>query len=471
MKLGLRRLAGLAPLAALLLGAGLAASCGGSPPPDSPRGVVLVLLDTVRADHLGSYGYERPTSPHLDALAAEGVRFESALASAPWTLPSVAAILAGQYSERAWNGFLTKSLVEDLQRAGVRTAAFTEGVFVSERFGFDRGFDAWSEKEGNLPMRRRDGRPASEPGGGIDHTFAAAEAWLAENADAPFFLLIHTYEPHAPYTHRRFAKDLDPGRLGETFSLRDLQALRDGELELTEGELRYVTALYDGDLERTDRALGGLLETLKQLDLSNRVAVIVTSDHGEDLGSRYARNRFDHGHALRDELMKVPLVLYDPARDDGGRVVEAPVRSIDILPTVAELLGVPVPGDHADGRSLVGLLDGEEQDERLALLGQTRWGPRRVGLRTADHKYIHTVPSRREETALEPSPPRRQLYDLGADPGETRNLVRERPELATALFELLAEEHPGTARRVGQDLGDESDPDWKARLEALGYVR
>ena len=122
---------------------------------------------------------------------------------------------------------------------------------------------------------------------------------------------------------------------------------------------------------------------------ANRVAVIVTSDHGEDLDSRYESNRFDHGHALRDELVKVPLVLYDPARDDSGRVVEAPVRSIDILPTGAELLGVPVPGDHADGRSLLGLLDGEEQDERLALLGQTRWGPRRVGVRTADHKYIH----------------------------------------------------------------------------------
>ena len=94
-----------------------------------------------------------------------------------------------------------------------------------------------------------------------------------------------------------------------------------------------------------------------------------------------------------------------------------------------------------------------------------------MGVRTTDHKYIHAVPSRREETALEASPPRRQIYDLAADPGETRNLVGERPELAKALSELLAEQHPGTSRRVGQDLGDENDPDWKARLEALGYVR
>lgn len=208
------------------------------------QGVVVILLDTVRADHLGCYGHERPTSPNIDSLAREGVLFTQAVSTSPWTLPSVAAMLAGSYYERVFGRKLTSSVVESIRSAGIKTAAFTEGGYVSRFFEFDRGFETWSEEEGAVqlmtkPGQRRDPRKKSD----VDRTFAAAEKWLSECGKERFFLFLHTYEPHTPYTHHDFTEGLDAGRVGPAFTLEDVEAVKRRDLKLTESEIAYVRAM------------------------------------------------------------------------------------------------------------------------------------------------------------------------------------------------------------------------------------
>ena len=436
------------------------------------QGVVLILLDTVRADRLGCYGYERrPTSPNLDALARTGVRFAQTVAPAPWTLPSMAALLSGQYSERVFEDTLGFSIVEAFHDAGIETVAFTEGGFVSRAFAFDRGFDEWTEEEGAVQLLRNGQQRDPGKTGGIARTFTAVERWLSKPHAGRFFLFVHTYEPHTPYTNHDFTRGLDPGRVGPVFTLRDVHHVKQQTLVLTAAETAYVEALYDGDIASTDRHVGRLLRALDTFGLADRVAVIVTSDHGEGLGAPYPHNTADHGHALLDALVMVPLIIRDPTDAAArGVVVEEQVRTIDILPTVASLMQVPLAGP-LDGRSLLPLLHGEEDGERLALIGQTKAGPPRVGLRTMGHKYIKTLSQSAEGfEPLDPPPPERQLYDLRNDPRERDNLVDRRPELATALDTLLERQHPGKNVRISPAAVNQVDPELRERLRSLGYL-
>jgi arylsulfatase A-like enzyme len=435
------------------------------------QGVVLIMLDTVRADRLGCYGYEkRPTSPHLDVLSGEGVRFSQTVTTSPWTLPSVAAMLAGQYSERVFADTLASSVVESLQQAGIETAAITEGGFVSKAFAFDRGFDEWTEEEGEVQLLKRGQRRDPDKQGGIDRTFAAAERWLSRRHPGRFFLFVHTYEPHTPYTNHDFTEGLDSGRVGPVFSLGHVRQVTRQEVVLTEAETEYIDALYDGDIASADRHLGRLLAKLDERGLADRVAVIVTSDHGEELGQHYPHKTGDHGHALLDTMMLVPLIIRDPGGRYSTRVIDDQVRIIDVLPTVADLLDVPVE-PSLDGRSLLPLMNGNESGERLALIGQAKAGPARVGLRSMGHKYIKSLLVAGQRRPLFPMPPPQQLYDLAVDPQELDNLADRRPEMARTLDELLQQRHPGQNVLISPDVANDVDPELIERLKSLGYLQ
>jgi len=434
------------------------------------QGVVLIVLDTVRADHLSCYGYERSTSPRIDALAREGVRFEQAVAPSPWTLPSVVGLLAGQYPDRVFQGRLASSAVETLQAAGIETVAFTEGGYVSKHFALDRGFDEWTEEEGAVQFLQPGQQRDPNKTGGVERTFARAGQWLAQHGDERFFLLVHTYEPHTPYTNHDFVGGLDPGRIGPVFTLAHVSEVEARKLVLTPAETEYVTALYDSDIANADRHVGRLLDKLDELGLTDRVAVIVTSDHGEELGDHYPHNTGDHGHSLRDPLLMVPLIVRNPAVSYDTQVVDQQVRLIDVMPTVTDLMGVGLQSS-IDGRSLLPLMSGDETEERLALAGHTKNGPMRAGLRWLGHKYIMNVPSEGERSPLVPEPPPQQLYDLRVDPGELHNLVSERPRLLAVLDRLLHEQHPGWNSPISPDVSNEVDPELIERLRSLGYLR
>lgn len=448
-----------------------ALACGSEPEapsaaldPSRPFGAVVFLLDTVRADRVSSYGYERTTTPAIDALAARGVLFEQVASFSSWTLPSTVALLSGDYPQRVLDDDteMQRSLAEDFAAAGYRTAAFTEGAFVSRRWGMDRGFRDYHETERATLVEKG--------GSDVEGTFAAASSWLRENASSPFFLLIHTYEAHIPYRNRDFVGERAPERIGPTFELARKREIERGELVLTEAERDYVRDLYDGDVRSTDRHVGAFLELLAELGLDERTVVAVTSDHGEDMGEHFGSWIGGHGHTLRDDLLLVPLVIRDPTREFAKSRVDLQVRAFDLLPTVAELLGVQVSGELA-GRSLLPVMQGEETAHRVAMSGENRRGAARIALRDGRFKYIAAIEHEPREGELPgPKVPRAQLYDLARDPGETTNLARKRPEVTQRLARSLAAWWNGLGGPPVEVKTNELDPKLRERLKALGYL-
>jgi len=467
-----RSMIGVIPSVAVSVLVLLLLGCGEDPvepaqalaPPDSsrPLGAVVILLDTLRSDHLSSYGYERPTSPAIDELARRGALFETVASYSTWTLPGTVAVLAGDYPPRVFDEKLRmqRSLVEAFSKGGYRTAAFVEGGYVSRRWGMDRGFDEFSEE-------RESGSAATT----VAATFNAARRWLAANGEEPFFLLIHTYEVHMPYTNRDFAGGLDSGRVGPSYEMDFLERVRAGEIELSEAEGKYIRALYDGDVRSADRHVGELMAFLGEIGIADRTVVAVTSDHGEEMGEEFALYIGGHGHSLRDNLLLVPLVIDDPTRDFSEKRITAQVRSLDVLPTVAELLGVGVP-EAIGGRSLVPLLDGDEVEHRVAMSAENNRGARRVAMRDGRYKLIRVVDPESEAgkdwQALDVPPT--QLYDLLADPDEDVNLATERPRLARAMSNSVARWFNGLNPKADTAQPQVTDEKLLERLRALGYV-
>jgi arylsulfatase A-like enzyme len=242
--------------------------------------------------------------------------------------------------------------------------------------------------------------------------------------------------------------------------VRDIQR---GEIRLEPRELRYIEALYDGDIRAADDALGRLLEALEAQGLTERTLVVVTSDHGEDLGDLDPQRAASHGHALKDPLVRVPLVIADPSDPRPGRRIAAQVRLVDVLPPIAARLGAP----HAleiEGRDLGPLLRGEALEPRVAFGGDTRVGPARRFVRTDAHKYIE------RHDAVAGAAPGRELFDLAADPREQRDVAAEQPDVAEVFSRMLAERN-GTepARAIAPPL-DALPAPLQERLRALGYT-
>ncbi len=425
--------------------------------PDPPQGALLVLLDTLRADRTSLHGHDRPTTPNLERLAEAGVVFERAHSTSPWTLPAMAGIMSGRLpaSDLFLDGVLQESLVGELARAGFATGGVTEGGYVSRHYGFDLGFTSWSERlVDTLEVKL---------GGRIEDTVDESLRWLAEHRAERFFLLVHTYEPHMPYTRRLFTGGLRSGGLGDAFELADLIRIRAGRLRLEAVQREYLAALYDGGVAKADQELGRLLEGIAELGLAETTLVVVTSDHGEDLGARDWRRAGFHGHSVYGELLHVPLVVVDPTRDFPVARVTAPVRSLDVMPTVLDLLGVHAP-DGREGRSLLPLLEGGEDAGRsVVAVGSRRGQRRRVAVMEGPLKLIGDAEASAEDEPLE-------LYDLSADPGELRNLAPERPELVARLRPELDDLRGRLEQRGGDDVEPVAKEQTRDALRALGYL-
>jgi len=470
-----RRSGGVAGLALLAVSAVGCGRDGGPPGPaldSAPRelqGAVLIVLDTVRADRVSAYGYSRATTPTLDRLAADGVLFEQVVSFAPWTLPSLATILSGKRADAVYvDNRLRESLVQTIGAAGYRTAAITEGGFFSSYFGFDLGFEHYVEEEGAVQLVHAGKRRDPGKTGGIETTFRLAGEWIAAHRQERFFLMIHTYEPHSPYRRHAFTEGLERGVIGDEFRIEMLSALRREEVRLSDPELDYLSALYDGGILESDRHVGAFLRRLEKEGLRDRTLVVVTSDHGEELGEHYRSRAGDHGHALFDDQLLVPLIFHHPLESYPVTRVAAQVRTMDILPTMAEILGAG-SGDRLDGASLVPLMRGAEQRGRPAVGGSTKGGPPRAFLRHLDYKFVAVLDPRQGTDPLPTPPPRYQLYDLRADPGERDDLAATRPELTRRLLGILHETAGGGGRPT--EVTEPVDGELRERLRSLGYLQ
>ncbi len=388
---------------------------GGDPRPD----IVLVVIDTLRADHLSAYGYRRPTSPRLDRLAAEGTLFLQSFSAATWTLPSTASLLTGlppdRHGARTGDDTLPEAavtLAEELRELGYRTAAITDGGFVDPQWGFGQGFDRYETTE-----RRDRGRQRVRQGA------AAALRFLEENRHAPFFLLLHTYEPHQPYFNREGFGDPFLREIGEeTGGAAAVEV--DPDLRLDERGLARAVALYDGEIRRVDHYFGQVLDRLAAR--AGRTAVVVTSDHGEEFQEHGSLDHF--AGKLFEENVRVPLILWAPrlAASPAGRRVAAPVSGLDVVPTLLALAGAPERARALPGRDLLAVAAGEPGSEPRALLVQglsTPAVPRAVRYRLDHRDRTLVFDALTGGTAG---------YDRAADPA----MARPGPA-ATALVERL----------------------------------
>lgn len=423
----------LLPLFALV-----ALSCGRS---GGKPNVLLIIVDTLRADRLGCYGARAVETPAIDRLARRGVRFDAAFTQAPFTLPSITSILTSLYPYRHQvrnnqtnldERFTT--LAELFHRAGYETGAVVGSTVLEKGRRLTQGFDFYDDdfpeemevydeelRAAGVPLGDRAQRRASD-------VTAAARDWLKEAGDGPFFLLVHYFDPHSKYDPPPPFKE------------------------------RYDRRPYDGEVAYTDDEIGRLLEGLRSRGLDGNTLVALVGDHGESLGEH---NEAEHGFFVYDSTIRIPMIVSMPGVIPGGRVENALVRAIDLFPTVAELAGVAVPAD-LDGRSLAPLWREAGLDEvpvySEAFLGYFAygWSPTRA-IRTDRWKLVEA--------------PRRELYDLADDPHETENLYYVRRDESRRLEAVLAKHYEAeeNAKPVETTTGDIGEAQ-RERLEALGYI-
>jgi choline-sulfatase len=387
--------------------------------------IVLISIDTLRADHLPIYGYKKVKTPAIDALAADGVVFDHAYSHAPQTLPAHAALLSGRLpfetGVRDNVGFVVKPgermLAQMLHDRGFTTGGVVSAYVLRKETGIAQGFDFFdgempaASPELSIGQVQRDGGESE----------AIAEHWLDSQRSSRTFLFLHLYEPHKPYTPpERFAQ----------------------------------YAPYDGEIAYSDEIVGRLIRYLKSHQLYDRSTIILLSDHGEGLGDHGEQ---EHGLFLYDEAIHVPLIVKPASNLGAGRRVTNAVQHIDIVPTILDLVKAPVPG-NLRGRSLRPLVDGTGQLPEQAVYSEALYARYHFGwseltaLTDGRYRFIKA--------------PREELYDLDRDPHERQNIAGDRPQASQALGSALTRLIGGTPIQAPAAVS----ADARERLQALGYV-
>ena len=428
-------------------------------PPHS-RGVVLIVVDTLRADHLGAYGASNPTSPALDRFMRHASRYENAVAAAPWTTPSTAALLTSRYpSEVAWTNPpapippRVPMLAELFLNKGYRTAAFVSHHYVASELNFDQGYQQFDDSNA------RDHAYVSSPS-----ITAMARRFLEADADVPFFLMLHYFDPHFDYIlHQPY--DFDPSYEGRVRSGEGFVELQRDASAFDAADLAQVEALYDSEIRYMDDFIGAVFDTLRSLGLYDHVTIVFTADHGEEFFDRGTRF-IGHGHSLYQELLHVPLaVKYAGQRE--GRVIRDRVSLLDVVPTLVDACGLDAPrGGAFRGRLLPRRSTGREAPRPV--FSEMSRSAEAVGryeqsVIYGDWKLIRTV-----------GQDNIRLYNLDRDPGEHSNDALDRPERVQALTALL-----DAWERDLTPFGDTGSPpredafsaEQKDLIRALGYVQ
>jgi len=449
---------------ALLVGLILAAAaCGGPREPARPTGpnIVVFLLDAARADHFGAYGYGRPTTPHVDALAAEGIVFESAVSEAASTFPSTAALMTGR--SPSVSGLLATQpipdrypmLAERVRAAGYRTYGYSENPFITGTFRFDRGFDRF---DAVFPHESFAQNQIDVPEIDTEAQLQRAVEWMQAES-RPFFAYFHILRPHNPYLPpaeflERLAPHADAPLYGDT---RTLAAIERGERQVSEAERAQIIALYDANLAYGDALFGSLMAAMSERGLLDDTAVVVLSDHGEGF--------LEHGHVLHtstvyDEMIRVAAVARLPGIRPGTRVA-APLQLRDIGNALARLAGAELPADEGRAFELASETGGRASSPTVS------WTlPRfaRAAVRSSDHKLIVDVGA--DGCGATPL----HFFELASDPRETHPRPPQREPAAAELADHFRSQRAPACGHQGPDHGADLDPALAAQLRALGYI-
>ena len=432
---------------------------------DSPVGhahpVIILDIDTLRADHLGCYGYRRNTSPRIDELASQGTVFDWAFAQAPNTPPSQASILTSLYPRT--HGRMTgkdrlpeevTTLAEVMQAGGFTTAAFVDGGYMARHSGLSQGFDTYYSRPKGLK-----GLAALGP-----YVFD----WIREHHEENFLLLVHTYDVHTPYDppapfREIFLKGLEPSTPGfepDTKTMKGvMMRARRGDLnQLTAADIEYSRALYDGGIRYVDAWIGSFMELLSDNGLLETATIIVLSDHGEEFQ--------EHGSVLHEKLYStvthIPLIIRPPGGMTARRVDQV-VESIDVMPTILEMVGLDKPETPMEGASLYPFF-GRRSVRRLEGLGPAFGESPLFGGRVFVADGTHQMLQTRRTEVLE-------LYDFHSDPTEQEDLSDRHPDIIGRLrsnIERFDQTSAETTKYLaGVRVVDDQDLE---DLRALGYV-
>lgn len=449
-----------------------------------PLNVIFISVDSLRADHLGCYGYEKETSPTIDRLAREGVLFENTIAESSWTLPTHMSIFSGltstvhevEYNESISLDPARVTLAEVLRDAGYRTRGLWSGNFLHPIYGFGQGFEEddyegvidHSVDDANLKFKGQNFRKMQkEVGRSVRWTLTSqlvsdkAVRFLEEKEDRPFFLFLHYFDCHFAYIPpeefwRKFDPDYEPASDHEV-NFRDIEA------GMNERELQHILALYDGEILYTDQHLGRVMDAVKRLGLDDDTLIVFTSDHGQEFLEHGSRG---HRVTLYDEVIKVPLIFRLPGIIQGDRRIPEQIRHIDIMPTILDFLALPVPGEVM-GESFAGVLKGDSPPPDVKALSRLQFekeGFFLYSMRTQTDKLIVRWSNYKKD-------PRVEMYNLQSDPSEQHvqpvSSMEQEDLLKSINREIRLRE---SLPRVGGNR-IELPPEFKKDLEELGYVK
>jgi len=435
-----------------------------------PDKLILIVADTLRADHLSCYGYSARQTPRIDGLAAAGVRFTQAVSVIPETGPAVSSILTGLYPyshgvrSNTWKfPQPTVTLAQVLRKNGFRTAAFSD-TFPFRLLNIFKGFFDFQKREPEYATLQE----------AIQSAIGEPVKWMRKHSSESFFVLIHFYDPHLPY------KPLE--RSPQTESLRyeglytgeygPAMTLWDGRFEVNEADVAYMRSLYDDEVAQVDAYVGALLDAIEDMGIGEQALIVFTADHGESFGEH--EYYFDHGDYLYEDQIHVPLIFRCDALLPAGMAVDAQVRSIDIMPTVLQLLGMEHKG-RLDGVTLAPLFKGRKrvlgaryalsESDAINFLNPNCRGyidgvkGKHLALRKDGKKLIY-VPGH-PDAPLE-------LYDLVEDPGEETDLISVHPDIAREMFQQLKELMTRMTDSPSESEG--IDQQAEAILKSLGYI-
>lgn len=451
-------------LPGFMLGMSEAADLSKLPMKYKDYNVVLVSFDALQAAHVGSLGYSRNVTPTIDSMAKQGFSFSNTISTASWTVPASMTWFTSVYpsEHRLTNKFAVfnppnnnvlsnlkklspnlMTLAEVLKQNGYATGGFTGNAGVNGFFGYDQGFDTYFYEKGKF--------------GSMGVSIPKALEWLKDNGKKKFFMFLHGYDIHGQgipdggFDYRFVDKGYDrryTGSKEEQEALRE-EGLEKGAVALRDEDVKFWRAIYDEKIQRTDEKFKRFLGELGKMGLMDKTIFVLTSDHGTEF---HEHKRFDHGFSLYDELIHVPLIIKLPGQK-AGKVIKDQVSSIDVMPTILDLLDVTMPekaGKQLRGKSLVAGFKGKPVAKDVFFETDYRLYTFKRGIQTVDGwKLIYTMENKG-----------RELYNLKKDPGETKNLIDQEPKRAYELEQRLFAHF----KSIGHDLNTRS---WETGLNPV----
>ncbi|MFQ6082455.1 MAG: sulfatase [Candidatus Aminicenantia bacterium] len=443
--------------------------------------VILISIDTLRPDHLSCYGYSRKTSPNIDKLAKDGILFVNSFSSTSWTLPAHISLLTSLDTVHHQVYFPFQRMNEEimtladiLRNNNFYCSAFTGGGYLNAKYGFAKGFDSYQELKikGDISFRYDEAEILSEK----------ALSWIDQNKDKKFFLFLHTYQPHDPYANLSSTGKifLDKNHKWERIDLGKIFKNGDSDrhsIQFTEEERKNIIALYDGEIKYTDEYfVKPLIRQLKELDLYNKTLIILTSDHGEEF---YDHKAWLHDHSLYNEAIKIPLIIKFPNSKFQGKRIAQIVRLVDIMPSILDYLDIEYSFPSLDGKSLMNLIEGKEENNRtfisdLALRRFREIYPTIITINKNNLKLIvneKIISPYVEEISTDFKEYKVELYDMENDPGEKINLAGKQKyhKVITELITLIRNYYQVSKKQKIKEIT--LDKELKERLRALGYIK